>query len=426
MKEYDIRAFGAKPDAKTNNAAAIQTAVDACARDGGGRVLIAGGTYLSGTVLLKAGVELHLAADGVLLASPNREDFPEYPKKHVDISKLSRFSGASLIYAEECENIAITGMGKIDGNGYAYVTPCEPYHSGWSYKRNGANTLPRIVFFAGCKNIRVEDVTVVNAPAGWAYWIHDCDFVHFDKAKVLCPLDFPNNDGIHINSSRDVTVSNCVIKTGDDCIVVRAANRSLYERKVCERVTVTNCTLMSHTNAIRLGWVGDGVIRNAVFSNLTIDETRTGITIYLPTAKVAFSDNTPETCGKGGKGNNGLGASELEATHIENVSFSNITMHNLYLSPVEIEIDADEQTPCDCIKNIFFSHIYAETLGFPAIIGRKDCKVQNIRFSDCDFRKVRPQDITYYFEETLKEVHLLTLKYVENIVLDNTSFSTEE
>ena len=425
MIEYNIKEFGAIADGKTNNAAAIQAAVDACARNGGGRVLVCGGTFLTGTVVLKSNVELHLAADGVLLASPNREDFPEFPKRHVDVSKLSRFSGAAMIFAEECENISITGMGKIDGNGYAYVTPCEPYHSGWSYKRNGASTLPRVVFFTGCKNVLVENVTLVNAPAGWAYWIHDCDFVHFDKAKILCPLDFPNNDGIHINSSRDVTVANCVIKTGDDCIVVRAANRSLYTPKICERITVTNCTLMSHTNAIRLGWVGDGVIRNCSFSNLTIDETRTGITVYLPTAKVAFSDNTPETCGKGGKGNNGLGASALEATHIENISFSNITMQNIYLSPVEIEIDPDEQTPCDCIKNIYFSHMYAQTLGLPAIIGRRDCRVQNIRFCDCDFCQVRPEDVSYYFEATLEELHPLTVRYAENIVFENTAFSSE-
>ena len=425
MIEYNIRDFGAISDGKTNNAAAIQAAVDACALAGGGRVTVSGGTYLTGTVVLRSNVELHLAADGVLLASPKRADFPEFPKRHVDVSKLSRFSGAAMIYAEECENIAITGRGKIDGNGYAYVTPCAPYHSGWSYKRKDADTLPRVVFFAGCKNVLAEDVTLVNAPAGWAYWIHDCDLVHFERVKVLCPLDFPNNDGIHINSSRDVTVSNCVIQTGDDCIVVRAANRSLYTPKVCERVAVTNCTLMSHTNAIRIGWVGDGLIRNCSFSDLTVDETRTGIAVWLPTAAVAFSDNTPETCGKEGKKSD-LGASAMESTHIENITFSNITMRNIYLSPVEIEIDADERTPCDAIQNLHFNRLHAQALSFPKIIGRADCRVKNIRFCDCEFRRVRPESIAYCFEETLKEIHPLIVRNAENVSFENAVFSSDD
>ena len=425
MREYNIKAFGAIADAKTNNAVAIQAAVDACALAGGGRITVSEGTYLTGTVVLKSNVELHIEADATLLASPNHEDFPDFPKYHVDVTKLSRFSGAAMIYAEECENIAITGKGKIDGNGYAYVTKCEPYHSGWNYKRNGINTLPRVVFFTGCKNVLVEDITLVDAPAGWAYWIHDCDFVHFERAKILCGLDFPNNDGIHINSSRDVTVANCIIKTGDDCLVVRAANRSLKEPKICERVTVSGCTLMSHTNAIRIGWVGDGTIRNCTFQNITVDETRTGITVYLPTAEVAFSDNTPDACKNGTLCRNEKASFALEKTHIENVSFSNITMQNIYLSPVHIEIDPDERTPCDCVKNLFFGHIYAQTAGFPYLSGRENCRLQNICFSDCDFRKVHPESLAFSFPQTLEEITPLVVKFAENVSFSNTTFSSE-
>ena len=423
MREYDIRDFGAVADKKTNNAEKIQAAIDAAFSNGGGRVTVSGGTYLTGTVILRGGVELHLASDGVLLASGNPDDFPNDERKHFDIRKVSRYSGAAMIFAEECENISITGMGKIDGNGYAFVDPCEPYHSGWHYRRKGTNTLPRVIFFAGCKNVLVENITIVDGPGGWACWVHDCDYVNFDKVKILCPLDFPNNDGIHINSSRDVTVSNCIIKTGDDCIVVRAANRSLRENKISERVTVTGCTLESRTNAIRIGWVGDGVIRNCTFSNITVDKTRTGISIYLPTAAVAFSDNNSASCGV--KAEESLSTSILQKTHIENISFSNITMQNLYLSPVEIEIDPDEETKCECIKNIYFNHIYAQTLGFPTIKGRESAHVTNVRFSDCEFRKVNKERVAYYFEPTLKEIQPFTVKYVDNITLDNTSFSSE-
>jgi polygalacturonase len=426
MREYNIKEFGAIADGKTNNAAAIQAAVDACACNGGGRVLVCGGTYLTGTVVLRSNVELHLAADGVLLASASREDFPEFPKLHVDVTKLSRFSGAAMIFAEECENISITGKGKIDANGYAYVEECEPYHSGWKYKRISTDTLPRVVFFTGCKNVFIEDVTAVNSPAGWTYLIHDCDYVHFDKIKILCSLEFPNNDGIHINSSRDVTVANSFIQSGDDAIIIRAANRALKEPKVCERIMINNCTLMSHTNAVRIGWIGDGVIRNCTLSNLCIDETRTGITITLPGFGIAFSDNVPETTSDNSKKKNDIKDFGVEKTCIENISFNNIVMRNIYLRPVQIEICEEDTTPCEKIGDIYFNSIKSESLGMPVIVGRENCHVKNIRFNGCDFRQVPLSKMDYYFEPTLSQITPLILKYADNVSFADTTFSSEE
>ena len=72
--------------------------------------------------------------------------------------------------------------------------------------------------------------------------MHDCDRVRFDRVSILTPVDYPNNDGIHVNCSRDVTISNCIIETGDDCVIVRANSASLRENRPCERVCVVNCT----------------------------------------------------------------------------------------------------------------------------------------------------------------------------------------
>ncbi len=82
-----------------------------------------------------------------------------------------------------------------------------------------------MILFAGCEDVLVTDVSLVNAASGWGYWVTDCDRVVFDRAKVLSDPDYPNNDGIHINASRDVSVSNCRIVAGDDAIVVRCNNR---------------------------------------------------------------------------------------------------------------------------------------------------------------------------------------------------------
>ena len=129
MKTFDIREFGAIGDGTTLNTEAIQKAIDTCA-EVGGRVLISEGTYMTGSIVLKSNVDLHIERTATLLGSPDCNDYPEFEKKHVCVEKLPRSRGAALIYAEECENISITGMGKIDANGYSFVEECEPYHWG--------------------------------------------------------------------------------------------------------------------------------------------------------------------------------------------------------------------------------------------------------------------------------------------------------
>lgn len=425
MKTFDIREFGAVNDGTTLNTDAIQKAIDACA-EVGGRVLISEGVYMTGTIILKSNVDLHIERSATLLGSPDCNDYPEFEKKHVCVEKLPRNRGAALIYAEECENISITGMGKIDANGYSFVEECEPYHWGWRFKRLDLPTPPRVVFFTGCKNILIRDITMINQPAGWSYWIHDCDFVNFDGVKILADAEFPNNDGIHINSSRNVTVSNSIISTGDDCIIVRANNVSLKENKICEKVVITNCTLTSHTNAIRIGWLNDGIIRNCVFSNLAINETRTGIAIVLPSRPI----DAP------------LSDEGREDTLIENLNFSNITMDSIYLRPVQIDIADSVVTRCKAIRNVRFDGINANGIGFPYIVGRENCHIENIKFSNCDFEKRPPESLSYFFDPkgakklekgdntfgapsstTLNESDNVKIKFADNVVFDNCSFS---
>ena len=237
--DFNVKDFGAIPDGVTGNTESIQRAIDECTKQGGGRVVLSQGVYKTGSIVLKSNVELHIEAGAVLLGSPNCEDYPEKQGlSHVISENLPRHRNACLIFAENAENIAITGMGKIDCNGEVFVEEKTGDWTGWRFQRKDLPTPPRAVFFTGCKNVKVESVTMVNQPSGWSYWIHDCDFVTFDKCHILAKVDYRNNDGIHINSSRNVNISNCNIVTGDDCIVVRANNRSLAENKVCERVTV--------------------------------------------------------------------------------------------------------------------------------------------------------------------------------------------
>ena len=406
---YDVRNYGAVGDGKTLNTAAIQKAIDDCASKNGGTVLLEDGTYMTGSIVLRSNVNLHIEQNAVLLGSPNCGDYPEKQNlKHVISENLPRTRNASMIFAEECENISITGMGKIDCNGTRFVREKQGEWTGWRFERIDAPTPPRVVFFAGCRNIKIEDITMLNQPSGWSYWIHDCDYVVFDKCKILAEVRYPNNDGIHINSSRNVTVSNCDIVTGDDCIVVRANNRSLAENKVCEKVTVTNCNLTSYSGGIRIGWISDGVIKNCTFSNLVMTDTVIGISIVLPD----FS-KVPDR--------------GREDTLIKNLLFNNIVMDKIYGRPIKIYIGQTDGTRCEAIRNIYFSKVVASGLEFPYLCGRKDNKIRNIYFNDCRFECLSDEELPNFRQHGAADwdrSHGVPIfDNIENIVFNNTNFS---
>lgn len=409
---FDIRDYGAIADGRTLNTIAIQNAVNDCVAKGGGRVLIEGGTYVCGSISLGDNVELYLAANAVLLGSPNCEDYPERAEmKHVDSEWLPRRQNTAMIIADECKNIAICGQGKIDCNGDNFVY----YFSdkGWKYRRIQKPTPPRAMFFTGCKNVLVENITIENLPAGWTCWVHDCDFVRFDKVNITANVDYPNNDGIHINCSRNVTVSNCNIVCGDDCIIVRANSVSLKENKICEKVCVTNCNLTSYSAGIRIGWINDGVIRNCVFSNLVMTDTSVGISCLIP--DWVNRENGDTDVGR-------------EATRIENLSFDNIVMQGICGAPIRVELGAKEHVKIDVVRNLYFSNIFASGASFIMLQGREGNILENIRFHNCEFVVISDKEIPNIeahgaicgiFKEPV-------LRYVRNVKMDGVSFTMEE
>ncbi|MDF2651031.1 MAG: glycoside hydrolase family 28, partial [Paenibacillus sp.] len=269
--EYNVRLFGAAGDGKTKDTFAIQQAIEACAASGGGRVVLPAGTYVSGTLFLKSNVELHLASGALLMGSPDQDDYNKtdlFPENTASARDFT--SGAHLIIAYDQDNVSITGFGEINGNSSAFFGDLPPGKFATYRFKNGDHTLGpwrtgQMVFFCRCRRVAVHDIALRDSPY-WTLFVHGCEDVQIRGLTITNPPGTRNGDGIDIDCSRYVRVSDCLIRTGDDCITVRGNKRPLGDyAQPCEHIIVTNCVLSSPCNAIRVG-VGNGEVRDCLFS----------------------------------------------------------------------------------------------------------------------------------------------------------------
>ncbi len=273
----NIKDFGAIGDGTTLSTTNIQQAIDACAEQGGGTVLIPAGSFLTGTLMLRSYVELHLAPAARLLSSMEEADFvaPEGDAGQF----LSEGQGnKALLCARHAVNIAVTGLGTIDGRGEQFLEP----------EDEGSDTVlkiirefrPKLIDLEGCVNVVFRDVTLYHA-SSWGMHMTGCRQVTVTGVKILGQVRGPNNDGIDPDSCQDVHISNCHIETGDDCIVVKATKYGAERYGACENITVTNCTLQSHDSAIKIGTETHGDIRNITVSNCVIRNSNRGVGIWV-------------------------------------------------------------------------------------------------------------------------------------------------
>lgn len=407
MLHCSIREFGALGDGATLDTGAIQRAIDACHAAGGGRVTVDAGRYLSATIRLKSGVELHLAPDGVLLPSANPADYPEIRSDVWNWELAPRRNSRCFLYAEAARRIAVTGRGVIECPG---VRVCEPQDTHlWKYRRKIEDFPPRMVFLVCCQDVLLRDFTIKDAAAGWAAWILGCRDVHVDNVTMDADLDLPNSDGLHVNCCQDMTVSNCRIRTGDDAIILRAYTSVLKQPVPCERVTIANCSLTSHSSGIRLAWANDGTIRDCVLSNLTITDTLVGIAAVLPFPLVPGSPKSDQGS---------------DATLIERIRFNNIVMSRIWREPIKVAVMPGSDVAA--IRDLSFSDIHAECGWPPQFLGAEGRPLKDITIHNATFRigpipdypGTRPETSGYW---DLRKEPLY--RYVENLRLDHVSVS---
>jgi hypothetical protein len=256
-----ITSRGAVGDGITYNTNVIQQVIDEISMQGGGRVIIPKGQFLTAPLYLKSNVELHLMKEAVLLASSLRKDYgDEFP--------------ISLLKAKDLINVKITGSGTIDGNGRALMKDIfKNLEAGlitdpeWKLKRPTEKNRGHLLWMYNCTNVKVTGVTFKDATS-WVLKLQSSSKMIFDSIRVES-VAYWNNDGIDLDNCVDVKVLNSTFNTADDAICLKSESRS----GICENILVENCVLRSSANAFKMGTASHGGFRNIIVRNITVYDT---------------------------------------------------------------------------------------------------------------------------------------------------------
>jgi len=265
----NARSYGAKADGRTNDVAAIQAAIDDCAKKGGGIVTLSGGVFLSAPIVLKSNITLNVEEGSKLLGSAEHKDYAE-------ITEFRAKGRQALVSAKDAENLRIVGGGAIDGNGSSW------WEEARNVKRAGDMgnefTRPRGVVFDHCKHIVMENVTIQNS-AMWQVVPYYSEDVVIRNVKVLAPSNSPNTDAIDPFSSKNVVIEHVFTDVGDDDIAIKSGMPgSAGGDEPSRDITITDC-IFAHGHGLSIGSEIAGGVQNVHAERIEFRETDNGIRI---------------------------------------------------------------------------------------------------------------------------------------------------
>lgn len=363
--------FGAVGDDRTINTTAIQRNIDALAAKGGGTVRVAAGTFVSGALFFKPGVNLQLDQGAVLKCSGNvTTDFPAQ-RTRIEGHFEDNFTPA-LINADGCDGMRITGAGTLDGGGKPIWDQFWKLRKAAPNAKNFPNlSVPRarLALIENSKNVTIEGVTFKDSQF-WNLHLYRCQDVAVINTRFVVPDDYkqaPSTDGIDVDSSQRVTIKNCYFSVTDDCIALKGSKGPLaLEDKsspAVENVRVEDCTFKRGSGLITLGSEAT-VVRNVVVE-------RCKVIGNVPVAVLKLRPDTPQL---------------YEDIHIHDITLESSGGKILSISPWLQYADLKgHQPPQSVVRNVTLSNVRGRTGSFGTIRpNRGQTKISGITLENID------------------------------------------
>lgn len=406
-KEYNILAFGATTDSLTMNTEAFQKAIKECTDNGGGKVIVPKGRFLTGPIHLENNVNLHLEEGSEILFSTDPSHY--YPLVNTAFEGIELINYSPLIYANNKKNIAITGKGILNGqaskeNWWTWKGSKDfGWEEGMPSQKDSLN-LPRLMDMADkgvaadervfgnghylrpsffepfeCENVMIKGVKIINAPF-WIIHPFKSNYVIVDGVTV--ESHGPNNDGCDPEYSKNVVIKNCVFNTGDDCIAIKAG-RDTDGRRVgikSENIIVKNCKMVDGHGGVVIGSEMSAGVSNVFVENCAMDSPNLDRAIRIKTnsRRGGFVD--------------GVYVKNLEIGQVKEA----VLKVNMFYATYNNQIGDFIPT----VKNIFLENIKVKNGGYYGILakGYEESPIKNITFKNVVIEKV---DKAYEIENVI-------------------------
>ncbi|MBP1677516.1 MAG: beta-xylosidase [Bacteroidetes bacterium] len=398
----DIQVTCPQDKAESTCRRVLQHAIDSCSLLGGGRVVVHAGTYfLNGNLILKSNVNLHLLQDACLLFSGKADDFLPVVQTRWEGTEL--YGHSPMIYAYHAENIAITGSGTIDAQGglefAAWAANEAPdrdrlRHMGEKLvpvneRVFGKGTIlrPSCIQPLGCSRILIEGVTIKNSP----FWtIHPVYCDNVVVRGVTIDSHFPNNDGCDPESTSNVLIENCIFRTGDDAVAIKAGRDAdgRWVARPSRNIVIRNCLFESECNGLCIGSEMSGGVENVYMDNIQIGTVKNALYFKSNRDRGGYIRNVQvsniqierskgailrfETNYFGFRG--GIHASQYEQFTIKNVVAESSDNYAIFM-------DGYEEKP---IRDITIEHFHVRKATYPYYL---KC-VSNIQLTDASVNSV--------------------------------------
>ncbi|WP_447950746.1 glycoside hydrolase family 28 protein [Chryseobacterium koreense] len=395
---YNIVDFGAIADGKTMATLSIKKAIEKCSKEGGGKVVVPNGKFLTGPIHLDNNVNLHLEEGAELLFSTNPDDF--YPLVHTSFEGLQLMNYSPLIYAKGKKNIAVTGKGTLNGQastdnwwtwkgsanyGFVKGMPSQldqnnlPALMEMADKNvpvdqrifgNGRYLRPNFIEPFECENVLIQGVKIVNAP----FWIiHPMLSKNVIVDGVNIQSHGPNNDGCDPEYSQNVLIKNSIFNTGDDCIAIKAG-RDEEGRRVgimTENIIVRDCKMVDGHGGVVIGSEMSAGVKNVFVYNNFMDSPELDRAIRLKTNKV-----------RGGS---------VDGLFVKNITVGEVKEAVLHITMDYKDYSQRVGNAIPQIRNILMENISVKNGGKYAIFaeGLEESKIQNIIFKNVTIDQVK-------------------------------------